>query len=86
MNLGRFFVFATSNKIYVNSLNLKEIKNEISQDYTGDFELNGLRIIGPIEHETKIMFKKMDDFESYINATDKDYDSGDVFLLGMGLY
>ena len=62
--LGRFFYLATSNKIYVNSLNLHEIKNEILQDYTGDFELKGLMIIGTIEHKTNIRFKKMEDFES----------------------
>ena len=38
-DLGRFFELATSNEIYVNNLNLHEIKNEILQDYTGDFEL-----------------------------------------------
>ena len=32
---------ASSDKIYVNSLNLHENKNQIIQDYTGDFELNG---------------------------------------------
>ena len=29
IDLGRFFEMATSNKIYVNILNLHEIKNEI---------------------------------------------------------
>ena len=48
IDLGRFFELATSNKIYANNLNLHEIKNEILQGYTGDFELNGLMIIGPI--------------------------------------
>ena len=41
IDLGRFFELATSSKIYVNNLNLHEIKNEILQDYAGDFELNG---------------------------------------------
>ena len=49
IDLGRFFELATSDKIYVNNLNLHEIKNEILQDYTGDFELNGKMIIGPID-------------------------------------
>ena len=31
---------ATTNKRYVNGLNLHEIKNEILLDYRGDFELN----------------------------------------------
>ena len=47
IDLGRFFELATSNKIYVNNLNLHEIKNEILQDYTGDFEL-----IGKNDHRT----------------------------------
>ena len=53
IELGRFFELATSNKIYVNNLNLHGIKNDVLQDYTGDFELNGKMINGPIEHETK---------------------------------
>ena len=82
IDLTRFFELATSNKIYVNNLNLHEIKNEILQDYTGDFELNGKMIIGPTEHKTNIRFKNMDDFENYINAIDVDYDSEDVTLTG----
>ena len=58
IDIGRFFELATSNKIYVNNLNLYEIKNEFLQDYTGDFELNGRMINGPIEHKTIIRFKK----------------------------
>ena len=79
--MGRFFEIATSNKIYVNSLNLREIKNEFLQDYKNDFELNGKMIVGPIEHKTNIRFKNMDDFERYINAVDIDYDSEDVTLI-----
>ena len=82
VDLGRFFELATSNKIYVNNLNLHEIKNEILQDYTGDFELTGKKIIGPTEHKTNIRFKNMDDFENYINAIDVDYDSEDVTFTG----
>ena len=48
------------------------------QDNTKDFALNGVMIIGPVEHKTNIRFKNMDDFESYKNATDIDYDSEDV--------
>ena len=78
IDLGRFFELATSNKLYVNNLILLEIKNDILQDYTGDFELNGLLIIGHIEHKTNMRFKNLDDFERYINAIDVDYDSEDV--------
>ena len=82
VDIGRFFELATSNKIYVNNLNLQEIKNEILQDYTGDFELNGLMIIGHNELETNSRFKRMDHFESYINKIDDDYDSEDVTFTG----
>ena len=81
-DLGIFFEIATSNKIYVDSLNLHEIKNKILQDYTGDFELYGLMIIGHTEHKTNIRFKNMDDFESYKNAIVVEYDSEDVTITG----
>ena len=45
IDMDRFFELATSNNIYVNNLKLHEIKNEILQDYTGDFELIGKLII-----------------------------------------
>ena len=61
---------------------MHEIKNEILQDYTGDFELYGKMTIGPIEHKTNIRFKNMDDFERYINAIDIDYDSEDITFSG----
>ena len=82
IDLGRFFELATSNKIYVNNLNLHEIKSEILQDYNNDFELNGKMIIGHIEHKTNVRFKNMDDFERYINAIDIDFDSEDVTFAG----
>ena len=82
VDLGRFFELATSNKIYVNNINLHEIKNEIPQDYIGDFELNGKLIIGPVEYKTNIRFKNMDVFERYKNAIDIDYDSEDVVFTG----
>ena len=61
---------------------MHEIKDEILHDYTGDFELIGNMIIGPVEHKTNIRFKNMDDFERYINAIDVDYDSEDVTFTG----
>ena len=61
---------------------MHEIKNEILQDYTGDFELIGLMIFGPIEHKTNIKFKNMNGFESYIQAIDIDYDSEDITFTG----
>ena len=81
IDLGRSFELASSDKIYVNGVNLHEIKSEILQDYTGDFELNGLMIIGPIEHK-KISDLKIWMILSYINAIDIDYDSEDVTFTG----
>ena len=82
VDIGRIFEIATSNKIYVYNLNLHEIENEILQDYTGDFELNGLLIIGHNELETNSRFKNMDHFESYMNTINVDYDSEDVIFTG----
>ena len=61
---------------------MHEIKNEILQDYTGDFELSGEMIIGSVKHKTNVRFKNMNDFENYINAIDIDYDSEDVTFFG----
>ena len=72
----------TGDKNYVNNLNLLEIKNEILQEYPGNFELNGKRIVGPIQHKTIFRFKNMNDFERYINAIDVNYDSEDVTFTG----
>ena len=35
-------------------------------------------VIGPVEHRTNFRFRNFDDFETYRNARDLDYDSGDV--------
>ena len=82
INIGRFFELSTTDRGYVNGLNLHEIKNEVLEDYAGDFELIGKTIIGPVEHKTNIRFKNMDDFERYINAIDIDYGSDDVIFTG----
>ena len=47
--LVRFFELATTNEIYVNSLNLHENKNELFIDCLGDFETIGSMLIGRIE-------------------------------------
>ena len=80
-DIGRVVEPATTNKIYVNRLNLHPIKNEFLLDYTCDFELTGSMLIGKIEQKTNIRFKNFDDFETYINVIDSGgYDSDDVFL------
>ena len=38
--------------------------------------------IWPVENKTNIRFRNMDDFESYKNAIDIDYDSEDVTFTG----
>ena len=83
IDIGRFFELATTNKIYVNGLNLHEIKSEILQDYTGTFELTGSMLIGEIEQKTNTRFKNVEDFETYINAIDNGgYDSEVVIFRG----
>ena len=83
IDIGRFFELATTDRQYVNALNLHEIKNEILEDFTGDFELIGSMLVGEIEQKTNIRFKNVDDFESYINAKDNSgYDSEDVIFTG----
>ena len=83
INIGRFFELATTDRQYVNGLNLHEIKSEILEDYTGDFELIGSMLVGEIEQKTNIRFKNVDDFENYYNAIDNGgYDSEGVIFTG----
>ena len=83
IDIGRFFELATSNRKYVNRLNLHEIKNEILKDNTSDFELIGYILVGEIEQKTNVRFKNNDDFETYFNAIDNSgYDSDDVIYTG----
>ena len=83
IDIGRFLELATSDRKYDNGLNLHEIKNEVLEDYTFDFELIGSLLVGEIEQKTNIRFKNVDDFESYINAIDNSgYDSEDVIFTG----
>ena len=81
IDLGRFFELATSNKRYVNGLNLNEIKNEFLLEYTGDFELIESMLVGLVGN-TNIRLKNIHDFEIYINAIDVDYDSEDITFTG----
>ena len=70
------------NKIQVLNKNLHEIKNEILIDYEGVFEMVGNLKVGYQIRQTHIRFRNMDDFESYINSIDQDYDSDDSFFNG----
>ena len=51
IDLGRFFELATTNRKYVNGLNLHEIRNVFLENYTGDFELIGSMLIVEIEQK-----------------------------------
>ena len=83
IDTGRFFELATTDREYVNGLNLHEVKNEILEDYRGDFELIGSMLVGEVEQKTNFRFKNVDDFEGYINAIDNSgYDSEDVIFTG----
>ena len=83
IDIGRFFEPATTNRKYVKGLKPYEIKNEIFEDYTGDFELFGPMLVGEVEQKTNSRFKNVDDFENCINAIDNcGYDSEDVIFTG----
>ena len=69
-------------KIQVNNKNSHEIKNEILLDYVGAFEMVGNLKVGDQIRQTNIRFRKMDDFEAYINAIDEGYDAEDVIFKG----
>ena len=73
---------ATTDEIYVNGLNVNEIKIEILLNYSGDFELIGSMLIGELEQKTKIRFRNVEDFEIYINAIVVGYESEDVVFAG----
>ena len=84
IDIGRFFKLATTDKNYVNGLNLHDIKSEILEKVTIDFEVIGSMLIGETEQKTNIRFKNVDDFETYINATDNSgYDSEHVCFYRM---
>ena len=81
-DIGRSFELGTSDIKYVKGLNLHEFKSEFLLDYTGDFELNGSMVTGPVEHKTNIRFKNVDDFERYIKAKIVDFEIEDNSFTG----
>ena len=70
------------NKIHNVNQKLNEIGNEILIDYTSEFEMVGKLSIGDQLRTTDIRFRKMDDFKSYINAIDKNYEYDDAIFKG----
>ena len=69
-------------KIQVIDKNLHEIKQEVLQDYTGAFEMVGNLKVGDQIRQTRFRFRNIDDYESYINATDGGYDAEDAIFNG----
>ena len=63
------------NKTQVIVKNLHEIKNEILVDYTGEFEMVFSLKVGHQVRQTHIRFRKITDYEAYINSIDKAYDA-----------
>ena len=81
-NFCRFFILATTNKIYVNGLNSHESKIEVSLDYTSAFGVIGPMLVGEIEQKTNIRFKNVEDFETHIITIDVENDSEGVIFTG----
>ena len=69
-------------KVQVINKNLHEIKQEILQDYEGEFEMVGNLKVGEQIRQTHIRFRNSSDYEAYINAIDQDYDSEDAIFNG----
>ena len=59
-----------------------EIKSEVLRDYVGEFEMVGRLKIADQTHETHIRIRNKDEFESYFNAIDQDYESEDAIFDG----
>ena len=59
--------------------NLHWNKNEILLDYT-EFEVVGELASADHIRQTRIRFRNTTDYESYINALDRDYESEHAFL------
>ena len=70
------------NKIQVINKNLHEIKQEILQDYEGEFEMVGNMKVGDQIRQAHIKFRKISDYEAYINAIDEGYDAEDAIING----
>ena len=69
-------------EIHVVDKKPQEIKNEKLVFYAGDFEMVGKLSVGDQIRETHIRFRKITDYESYINAFNQDYESEDAIVNG----
>ena len=70
------------NKIQIVNKNLHEIKQEILEDYEGEFEMIGNLKVGDQVRQTHIRFRNISDYEAYINAIDEGYDAEDAIFNG----
>ena len=70
------------NKIEVIDKNLHEIKQEISENFNDTFEMIDNLKIGDQIRQNHIRFRNIDDFESYINSIDQNYDIDDCIFNG----
>ena len=69
-------------RIQVIDKNLHEIKHELLLDYEGVLEMAGNLKVSDQIRQTHIKFRKISDYEAYINAIDQDYDSEDAIFTG----
>ena len=70
------------NNFQVIDKNFHEIKQEILQDYSGEFEMVGSLKVGDQIRQTHIRFRNIDDYGSYINTIDERYDAEDALFKG----
>ena len=70
------------NKIQFIDENLHQIKNEVLQDYTGEFAMVGsLKVVDPIR-QTHIRSRNITEYEAYITSIDEGYDAEDSIFSG----
>ena len=62
------------------TLNLVQNKDEVLKEHAVDFEMIGSMLICELEQKTYIRIRNVEGFETYINAIDVDYGSGDVIF------
>ena len=70
------------NKVEVFRKKLHEIKQKILSYYVGAFEMVGNIKVGDQMRPTNNRFRNFDDFESYINSIDEEYDAEDAIFNG----
>ena len=69
-------------KFHVFAKNIHDIKQEISVDFGGEFEMIGKLSVGDQIRESHIRFRNFTVYEHYINAIDEGYDAEDAIFNG----